>query len=298
MLQKPEEKPGIMIVLLGGQGTGKGTFFELLNAIWSLTCLKVSDVDHVIGQFNAAIERIYIVFMDEALFAGDKKALDRLKSMVTESTVTIEQKRQPRRTIKSVHRFIAASNHDHFIKVDGDDRRFFFLRVSDARKGDFDYWQGLHAAIKNPAVIAAMVHDLMEVSLDYFNVRDRPKSTEHMEQKLQSLSGFDRYWFEVLQTGYFDPRARVLPAAAWTDPAFVRPETLMREWEEFDRGSRQFAGRQEREIYKALERLCPSAEKARPKIGGKQQRGISLPSLPDARAEFATAMGGEVGWDG
>jgi hypothetical protein len=57
MLQKPEEKPGIMTVLLGGQGTGKGTFFELLRAIWPRTTLQVSDVGNVIGQFNAAIER-------------------------------------------------------------------------------------------------------------------------------------------------------------------------------------------------------------------------------------------------
>ena len=35
MWQKPEEKPGIMIVLLGGQGSGKGTLFNLLQSIWS-----------------------------------------------------------------------------------------------------------------------------------------------------------------------------------------------------------------------------------------------------------------------
>ncbi len=130
MIQKPEEKPGVIIVLLGGQGTGKGMFFQLLRAIWPRTTLLVSDVDQVIGRFNAALERNFVVCMDETLFAGDRKAMDRLKSTVTEPTIKIEQKFQPLRVIESVHRFFAASNHDHFAHVDSDDRRFAYLRVA------------------------------------------------------------------------------------------------------------------------------------------------------------------------
>ena len=141
MWQKPEEKPGIMIVLLGGQGTGKGTLFNLLQCIWSRTTLQVSAIEHVVGGFNAAMERNYIINMDEALFSGDKKSMDRLKSMITEPSIAIEQKYQPRRTIKSLHRFFAASNHDHFGNIELDDRRFVFLRVSEKRKGDHEYFK-------------------------------------------------------------------------------------------------------------------------------------------------------------
>ena len=79
MLQRPGQKPGVMVVFLSGQGTGKGTFFKMLECIWSRTTLQVSDVGEVIGQFNAALERNYVVCMDEALFHGDKKSLEKLK---------------------------------------------------------------------------------------------------------------------------------------------------------------------------------------------------------------------------
>jgi len=298
MLQKPEDKPGIMIVLLGGQGTGKGTFFELLRAIWSQTTLQVPSVDHIIGQYNAAIERNYVLCMDEALFSGDKKATERLKSFVTERTVTIEQKFQPRRTIGSVHRFFASSNNAHFAQVDADDRRFMILRVSEALKGNFAHWDQVHKAIADPAIVSAMVHDLGSYNLASFNVRARPKTKAHTDQKIRSLSGFDRYWHEVLQSGGFGSGVYPEPSGEWSAPCFVSTAGLMSGWKDCEKGQRQFGARQERDMHGAMKRLCPSASGGRhkPKYGD-QQRGYFLPSLPVARVEFARAMGGEVVWD-
>jgi hypothetical protein len=296
MLLNPEDKPGIIIVLLGGQGTGKGSFFRLLNAIWQHTTLQVSDVAHVIGNFNAAIERNYVICMDEALFSGDRKALDRLKSMVTEPTVTIEQKYQPRRTISSYHRFFAASNHKHFAQVEADDRRFAFFQVSEARKGDHAYWDNVHNAIDDPAVIAAMVNDMLSLDLSNFNVRQRPKTEAHMDQRLKSLSGFDRYWFEVLQTGCFWPGGRGEPMEPWEDPRFVSTKTLLAGLKEYEKGTRFYTAPQERDVHQALTRLCPSAERDRQTKSKISERGQQLPSLPDARNEFAQFMGGKIEW--
>jgi hypothetical protein len=235
--------------------------------------------------------------MDEALFAGDRRAMDRLKSFVTEPIVTIEQKNQPRRTIKSYHRFFAASNHFHFAQVDADDRRFVFLRVSDAHQGDLAYWKNVHAALADPSVIAGLVHDLNGYELGEFNVRERPKTREHLEQKLRSLSGFDRYWYQVLQNGIFGEDACPDPLGTWTAACFLGTEDLMKAWGQYEKGQRQYATRQESEAHEALKRLCPSRASQRKKSRNMpQKRGFQLPALPVARAEFERAMGGEVDW--
>lgn len=201
MVQKPEEKPGVMIVLLGGQGTGKGVFFRILRAIWSRTWLLVSDINQVIGQFNACLEHNFVICFDEALFAGDRKSLDRLKSLVTEPHIRIEQKHQPARSIESVHRFFAASNHDHFAHVEQDDRRFAFFRVSDSKQQNTEYFRTIVAAINDDLVMSALMHELKSRDLIKFDVRRKPSGAEHMKQKIKSLQGFDRYWFEVLGSG-------------------------------------------------------------------------------------------------
>ncbi len=293
MVQRPEEKPGIMPVLLGGQGTGKGTYFQLVKKIWSHSTLLVSDVSHVVGGYNAALEHTYVVCMDEAFFSGNRQAVDRLKSHVTEPTITIEAKYQPRRTIQSYHRYFAASNHAHFAQVDADDRRFLFLRMSDARKGDFAYWDALHGAIDDPAVIAAFLFCLQRYPLGNFNVRQRPTTSEHMDQKLRSLTGFNRYWYECLQVG--KPTGAYGPE--WEQGAFVSTEDLQRSLNEYQKGTRRWDPPQGRDIRTALKRLCPSAIARRRMRHSRQERGYILPSLPDARAEFAAAMGGEVDWD-
>jgi len=296
MLQKPEEKPGVMLVLLGGQGTGKGTFFELLGRVWPRTTLQVSDVDHVVGHFNACLERNYAICMDEAIFAGDKKARDRLKSYVTESHITIEQKHQPRREIESFHRFFAASNHEHFASVELDERRLVFFRVSDKHKEDHAYFDALHAAISDPAVISAMVHDLLALDLSKFNVRQRPKTAEHTKQKLQSLEGFDRYWFEVLHSGDLHVGNPEEFPDLWDDPDFVSTARLRARYQEFYRSFRQFQTLQAQDIRSSLRTFCPSAEYCRKLSGDKQLRGYDLPALKIARQEFEKHLGSKVDW--
>lgn len=297
MLQRPEEKPGVMLVFLGGQGTGKGTFFVLLRRLWPRTTLQVSDVDHVVGQFNAALERNYAICMDEALFAGDRKARDRLKSLVTELHITIEQKHQPRRSIESFQRIVAASNHDHFANVEADDRRFVFFRVSDKHQEDLAYFAALHAAIDDPAVISAMVHDLLAIDLSGFNVRERPKTAEHTKQKLKSLQGFDRYWHEVLQAGDFYVGDPSMIAKAWDQPCFISTSDLRSGCQQFHRSVRQFQTLQAQDIHASLQKLCPDARRDRTtSILGKQVRGYQLPALSVARETFAAAIGGHVDW--
>ena len=300
MLQKPEEKPGIMVVLLGGQGTGKGTFFGLLHSIWSRTTLQVSDADQVIGQFNAALERNYVICMDEAIFSGDKKSMERLKSLITEPSCRIEQKYQPSRTIDSYHRFFATSNNGHFAQIDKDDRRFLFLRVSSDFQGNLEYFEKLHPLIANEGVVSAMVFDLLTIDLTSFNVRSRPLTAEHTTQKIQSLAGIDRYWYEKLQSGDLsdcDWNSR----NSWTEPRFISTKDIIRGYEEYDKNAGRYHPVQNHQIASSLEKLCPSATPTRTtsvSCGNKvQSRGYQLPSIGVARTEFEKIIGSKLQWD-
>jgi len=300
MVQRPEEKPGVMIILLGRQGTGKGMFFQLLSQLWPRTTLVVSDIAQVVGQFNASLERNFVICMDEAIFSGDRKSQDRLKSLVTEKTLRIEQKYQPSRTIDSVHRIFAASNHEHFSRIEGDDRRSLFIRVSNVHQNDHAYFGKLSAALNDTVVIGAMLHELMHIDISFFNVRTRPSTQEHDKQKMLSLTGFDRYWYEVLCLGKFMQVHSYSPSEFskdWMPEGFVSSTTLLQGFKAFDRNSERYETVQVAEVTNALKRLCPSLKKDRAIDTGKQLRGFKLPSLNVARSEFESAFSVKIDWE-
>ena len=296
MVQKPSEKPGVMLILLGGQGIGKGTFFNLIQKIWDGSTLLVSDVEHVIGGFNGALERNFVVCMDEAIFSGQKKAIERLKSFVTEPMIQIEKKYVPRQEIRSLHRFIASSNQKHFGNVDLDDRRFLFFRVSEKYKEDTAYWNNLYDALNDKKKLEAVFYRLKNTDLSNFNVRKKPITKELFSQKLKSLSGFGRYWYEVLNLGYLDIGSNSSPYIKF-DESFIDSQKLIFYYDDFYKRTRQYNPRQFSEVREGLSEWCPSAKHTRKKIDGDHKRGYQLPNILDARKDFESNIGSKISWN-
>lgn len=296
MLQYPEVKPGIVPVLIGGQGTGKGVFFQLLKAIWSKTTLLVSDINEVVGQFNAGLERNYIVCMDEALFAGDRRSLDRLKSIVTEPNIRIEQKYQPSRSIESVHRFFAATNHDQFAHIEKDDRRFFMLRVSSHRKQDASYFEKLCVSFYDGVTLEGFVAFLLDLDLTDFNIRQRPATKEHSDQKIKSLTGFERYWYEVLLNGNFGV-GEACYQEEWGTGRFISTSCLTRHYKNYDRKADRYEPIQQGYISQSVKRLCPAVKSSRRLLDKRQERGFDIPCIQIARSEFEGHFSIPINWD-
>jgi len=285
-LQRPWEKPGITIILMGGQGIGKGTLGRILRSIWQSTYLHVYKTANVTGSFNADLERAFIVYLDEALFAGDRASSDALKSLVTEEIIHINEKHQPSRQIKSYHRFVIATNAEHVKHTDRDDRRDFVLKVSEAHKGDTAYWQALDAEMQTGG-IAAMVNDLLAMDLSGFNVRIKPETQQLVEQKLHSLTPVARWWFDTLDSG------DTTGEGIWPD--FIMTSAIITGVIELA-GNKLYKKPAAIDVQREMAQLCPSATKHQQGTRLGRNRGLKLPSLEQARLEFEQYIGGKVEW--
>jgi hypothetical protein len=285
-LQHPADKPGVVIVMLGGQGSGKGTFGRILRKIWGATYLQVHNMDAVTGNFNGSLERAFIVFMDEALFVGDRRSTDAFKSLVTEPVIHVNEKHQPARQIRSYHRYFVATNAGHWKHTEKDDRRDFVLRISEERKGDHGYWRVLHHAIED-GTVEAMMRDLLVMDLSGFNVRDKPETRELLVQKLQSLDAIPRWWYDCLQAGSMSD------GGEW--PEFIGTADTIEGIVEFS-GNKLFRKPAAIDLIRAMHKLCPSSHKKQRKTDFGRQRGLALPSLERAREEFERYIGGAIEW--
>ena len=295
-LQRPEEKPGIMIVLIGAEGVGKGFLVRLLEALWGATTLQVSDIAAITGNFNAGLERAFWVALDECMFKGDKKSQDRMKSLVTEPAIQVEQKYEPSRTIESFHRFIACTNHAQWGQIRSDDRRYLFIKVSDCHKQDTKYFSQLSKALNDGVTVSALAYYLINLDISKFNPRNKPQTAEGFEQKRRSLSGFARYWYEVLDKGRFGVASEsgAYGSLDYEDGMFVTSQVLIEKYKDYNHTAERYDSIQTKTIHDEIKILCPSADT---KKRQDNKRGFWFPKIEVARKEFEVFVGCNVNWE-
>ena len=131
MIQKPAERLPIAFILKGAQGTGKSllvdTIGELLGRKHYITSSKPEDF---FGTFAEGFLNKLLVNMNEC---EGKDTIDfegRLKSFITESSITINQKGIRPFQVNNYARLIITTNKQNPIKIDitSKDRRYIVFQ--------------------------------------------------------------------------------------------------------------------------------------------------------------------------
>jgi Family of unknown function (DUF5906)/Primase C terminal 2 (PriCT-2) len=208
-VQHPDRPIGVAIALRGEEGAGKGFVWRNYGKLFGKHFKHVAHGEHLTGRFNAALAEACTVFLDEALWAGDRKGEQILKALVTEDTFQLERKFCDPIPVKNRLRIVIASNNQWIVPVSTRGRRYCVLDVSDQYADENDpahaaYWEPLQAQFGDYAPDegrAAMLYDLLQMDLSNFNIRAVPKSAAKTEQKLLTQTGTEAWLFEILQDG-------------------------------------------------------------------------------------------------
>ena len=208
MIQKPEDKPGVAVVLRGEEGTGKGSFVSPFMSMLGKHGLSVANRQHYFSNFNGATEGKVLIYLDEAVWAGSKQDESILKSQITERTQVIERKGFESYSVHSCSRFIMSSNEYWVIPAGKDARRFFVLDVSSKHKQDTQgYFKDLNEEFENGGDEALYVY-LKHYDFSGVNIREAPQTKALMEQKLLSLNSVQQWWYDIISEGVY-PRSEI-----------------------------------------------------------------------------------------
>ena len=200
-VQHPAERAEVAVVLRGEKGTGKGVFAEkIMLSIFRDHGLQVANPRQFTGQFNAHLQGVLFLFVDEAFWAGDKASEGVLKSLVTERTLMIEPKHVNAFAVPNQLKILMASNNDWVVPATADERRFFALNVSSCHKDDRAYFEPLVEAIKS-GELASFLYDLLALDLAGFDHRNPPHTRALDEQKLLTNDSFESFWIDCLYRG-------------------------------------------------------------------------------------------------
>jgi hypothetical protein len=201
MVQRPGEHGEVAIVLRGKEGVGKGIFVNALLHLLGQHGMHISNATHFTGQFNGHLRDCILLFVDEALFAGDRSHVSVLKTLVTEKTLPITYKFRDTMTARNYLHIIMASNSDWVVPAGLESRRFFVLDVPPTRMGDHRYFADIKSELENGGY-EAMLYELLHRDLRRFNVRHFPVTEALIDQRKLSLQHHEQWWLDVLQRGY------------------------------------------------------------------------------------------------
>jgi len=220
IIQYPDHKVGTSLAFRGRQGTGKTIIGKAMGQLYRPHYVLVEDSRYVLGNFNSHMASTLLLHADEAFFAGDPRHVGRLRGMVTSDTHRIEMKGKDSFEVNNYMRLLVTSNNDFIMPAAFEERRFAVLDAGEGRIQDKPYFKALWKQLQNGG-FGGLLHYLQTFDLSSVDIGVIPSTAALQEQKLYSLDGVMRFWFERLWQGQALPH---LDKDMWPD--FVAIEDL------------------------------------------------------------------------
>ena len=199
-VQAPDSPGYSAVVMRGGMGTGKSFVAKTFGSLFGRHYLQVTDPKHLVGSFNSHLRDCVVLFGDEAFYAGDKKHESMLKTLITEELLTVEAKGVDAEAAANCVHLIMASNETWVVPAGFDDRRFFVLDISDEKRENHSYFEGISRQMSSGGR-EALLHFLLTYDVKTFNVRKVPKTEALQQQKLLSMDPEEDWWYSKLREG-------------------------------------------------------------------------------------------------
>lgn len=203
MIQDPDNKKGVALVMRGLKGTGKSTFVDALSKLMGRHSIKIAHIKHLVGNFNRHLADKLFVTAEESFWAGDKADEGALKDLITSDRLTIEAKGIDAVEMPSLCRLAMITNNDWAAPASADERRYFVLDVSAKRREDYDYFGRLEDQMKGNDCegYQALLSLLIQFPLKSVNLRKVPETKALRNQRALSFDPHDQFIYDALIDG-------------------------------------------------------------------------------------------------
>lgn len=154
MIQYPEVK-SICPVLISKEGAGKGTLLRLFEKMLGNDKIfqTTTPSRDIWGEFNSHMANSFLVNLDELSKKETLESEGKIKGLITEPKLTINNKGVNKYDIQSYHRFIITTNNEEPVNTSKDDRRKMIVRSSDEKIGDKEYFEELYELLDDINVV-------------------------------------------------------------------------------------------------------------------------------------------------
>ena len=176
LVQKPWEKLGYAVALIGGQGTGKSWVLNLMTEVLGAGNVTISGGRSVMSNFNGHLAGRVLLGLEEVTITGRAEAYEGLKALITNDVAEFERKHVQPEELQTPRGVLVLSNDAYALHLPPDDRRFFVAQTpAQKHSGGSAYYEKLFALTDD--FVASVYWSLMAVNLEGFKAKTPPFMT-------------------------------------------------------------------------------------------------------------------------
>lgn len=287
LLQNPNAPAEVAVVVRGPKGAGKSTLGRTIKEILIHHSFVVNSPELLAGRFQGHLRNKLFLLAEESFWAGDKRAGNRLKNMITDGHVPIEEKGKTAEILKNRMSIMMTSNEDWVVEASmGDERRYFVLDITNEYLGDFKFFIKLYDQLENGGH-EAFLYEMLNRDISGWHPRNNIPQTEALrKQKKKSMTYVQKWWDEMIDEGELCYPANEIDND-WSEESIKVPKTdLFDSFREFvyDRMGKRYRG-SKIEFKKSISDFGVVEKQS----GDKKTRGqrfFVIPKLEEARNIF------------
>ena len=191
------------LVLQSGGGTGKGLFAQFFGQLFGSFFYHLTSANRLGNTFNMLMKDRLLVFVDEAVWGGEKSQSGLVKAMQTENTMTIELKHMNAFVANNHRRFIYSSNSEWIVAKEIDGRRFQVIDVKNKKMGREKYMEIKHQwdnGGKEAFYYYLTSPEMQDAIKDYDFEKGMIETKGSMQQIMETQPELG-WWYEILVEG-------------------------------------------------------------------------------------------------
>jgi hypothetical protein len=179
-IQKPAEK-STQIIMISEEGAGKNMLLETFSCLLGEGKVLTTSTPEreVWGSFNSLMINAFLVNLNEVDKRNAYNADGKIKELITDGKLCVNQKGKDQFVIRSVHRFFTTTNNTDPNKTHDKDRRNMIIRCSDEKIGDYAYFKALGERMKDQRTLRSIYCCLMRTDLTEWDFRRIPRTEYH-----------------------------------------------------------------------------------------------------------------------
>ena len=194
-IQKPYEKHGVSLIINGKKGSGKDTPFDRFGEMLGEYFYNTGTPEHdVFSTFNGMMKNNLLVKVEEGNFATNSANESKLKHYITAKEISVQQKGKDQLNVHNYTSFVFTCNETIPIVMTDDERRWCCIKMSDEKRGDFQFWEETNDILQHPDSYKAMMWFFLNRDISNFRPRKYPE-TEYQNDMKEAFMPLHAVWF-------------------------------------------------------------------------------------------------------